>query len=246
MKKFLSNFLLILSICGVCISGYKLYSIFSEYHSGTQTYEELEKQIKIKKEEKTEEKTEEEITLDINFENLKKINSNCIGWIYIPNTRINYPIVQSTDNDYCLHHTFDGTKNFTGSIFVSNQNDNFNDQNTIIYGHNMQNGTMFTDIKKYKEQDFLDSNPYIYIAKPNGTTEKYKIFAAYITEDCSDAYMIQFATDTFLNEIENMRNRSIVKISDFTISNKDKIITLSTCTSRTELERFVVHAVKVN
>lgn len=245
MRKFLSNILLAISICGVVLASYQLYKIFHEYHQGTAIYDKLERNVKIVKNDE-EKKIEAKVDLNIDFQYLLSVNKNCIGWIYIPDTPINYPIVQSTDNNYCLHYTFDGTKNFTGSIFVSDQNNQFEDQNTIIYGHNMQNGTMFSTIKKYNNQEFLDAHPYIYIAKLNGTTEKYKVFSAYTTVDCSDAYTIQFATDTFLSEIQQMIDYSEVKIQNLTISDEDNIITLSTCTSRTELERFVVHAVKVS
>lgn len=244
MKKIFSNLLLIISICGVLISGYKLYQIFHEYHEGSVSYKELDKHVKIEKNEEKE--NESPIKLNIDFQELLKINKNCIGWIYIPNTQINYPIVQSKDNNYCLHHLFNGKWNFTGCVFISDQNNGFENKNTIIYGHNMQNGTMFTDVNKYKNQDFLDTHPYIYIAKPNGKTEKYQIFSAYTTEDCSDAYIINFATDTFMKQVESMMNKSEVKTENVSILDEDKIITLSTCTSRRQLERFVVHAVKIS
>lgn len=242
MKRILSNILLVISIVGVIFSGYKLYTIFHEYHEGNVEYKELERHIKI------DDKTPSEVKLDIDFNQLLAINSNCIGWIYIPNTKINYPIVQSTSNSYCLKHTFEGNSNIAGCIFISENNDNFKDKNTIIYGHNMNDGTMFTNIKNYKDQSFLDSQPYIYIAKPNGKTEKYKVFSAYTTEDGSDAYIITFAPNSFMKEVKNMINRSEVKTKDFSISDNDKIITLSTCTSRRnhKLERFVVHAIKVD
>lgn len=246
MKKIISNTLLIISIFGVIFSGYKLFTIFSEYHKGTVIYKELEKNIKIEKKKDENNINTDVIKLNIDFNNLLSINSNCIGWIYIPDTQINYPIVQSTDNNKCLHYAFDGTQNFAGCIFISDKNNEFKDKNTIIYGHNMQNGTMFTDVNKYKNQDFYNNHPYIYISKINGITEKYKIFAAYTTEDCSDSYTIQFETNTFITEVKKMINKSEIKTGDFSISDNDKIITLSTCTSRTELERFVIHAVKVN
>lgn len=245
MKKIIANLLLIISIIGVVFSGYQLYKIFNEYHNGTVEYNELEKEIKIT-ETPNDTNTSNDIKLDIDFNHLLKINKNCIGWIYIPNTQINYPIVQSTDNNKCLHYTFNGKRNFTGCIFISDQNNGFEDKNTIIYGHNMQNGTMFTDINKYKNQEYLDTHPYVYIAKPNGKTEKYKIFATYKTQDCSEAYTIQFNSNEFIQKVNQMAKNSEVKINDFSISDDDKIITLSTCTSRTKLERFVLHAIKIS
>ena len=243
LKKIFLNLLLIISIITFCFSAYELFKIYNEYHTGKELYESLEKNIEIKKEENNEKNDNNDIILNIDFHNLKSINSDCIGWIYIPNTNINYPIIQSKNNSYCLSHNFDGNENFNGCIFVSEVNNGFEDKNTIIYGHNMQNGTMFADIKNFKSQDYLNTHPYIYIAKENGSTEKYKIFAAYTTEDCSDAYNTIFSNEDFINEINKMIQNSEVKIDKFSISDNDKIITLSTCTSRTRTERFVIHAI---
>ena len=104
MKKIISNIILILSICGLLFSGYKLWKIYKEYDTGKTIYENLEKNIDIKQE-----KNDDTFTLDVNFEELKKINPRCVGWIYIPNTAINYPIVEAENNNYELKHAFDGT-----------------------------------------------------------------------------------------------------------------------------------------
>lgn len=242
MKKIISNLLLIISIFGVIFSCTQLYKIYHEYHSGTVAYDEL--QTNLRKIEKNK-KEKKEIKLKINFKRLQSINKNCIGWVYIPDTQIDYPIIQSHDDEYVLHHLIDGTRNFTGCIFVSENNHKFADKNTIIYGHNMQNGTMFTDINKYKKQSFYKNHKYIYLAKPNGKTEKYKIFSAYTTTDGSSAYNTYFTNDTFIKYVNKYINKSEIKVKDVSISDNDKIITLSTCTSRVKLERFVVHAVKI-
>lgn len=241
MKKIIPNIILILSICGLLFSGYKLWKIYKEYDTGKTIYENLEKNIDIKQE-----KNDDTFTLDVNFEELKKINPRCVGWIYIPNTAINYPIVEAENNNYELKHAFDGTYNINGSIFISEVNHAFDDKNTIIYGHNMKNGTMFSDLYNFKDQEFANNTPYIYLAKEDGKTEKYKVISAYTTQDCSDSYNTVFKNDeTFLKEVNRMITNSEITIDGVAVSDNDKIITLSTCTSREQLERFVVHAIKV-
>ena len=87
-------------------------------------------------------------------------NPDIVAWIYIEGTKINYPIVQGEDNSYYLKHLFSGEWNGSGCIFLDSRNDaSFADRHSIIYGHHMKNGTMFTDLDKYKKQDFFDEHP---------------------------------------------------------------------------------------
>jgi sortase B len=105
--------------------------------------------------------------LDINWEALKAINPDIVGWVMIPGTRINYPIVQAGDNDFYLKHLFDKTYNEAGAIFLDGENDpTITGQNNIIYGHNLIDGSMFAGLKAYREQDFFDAHRTILLATP--------------------------------------------------------------------------------
>lgn len=242
MKRFLSNVLLCLSVCGLLFSGKELWKIYQEYNTGKKIYKKLEEDVEIKKGETKD--GEDTLSLSVNFDKLKKVNRNCIGWIYIPNTNINYPIVQATDNQYELKHAFDGTYNINGSIFVSDDNHGFLDRNTIIYGHHMKNEAMFSDLHKYMDGTFAKENPYIYIQTEDGL-QTYQIFSAYKTTDGSSTYTTIFTDDAFLSYIKKAESMSEIEIPHINITSSDQILTLSTCMSRgVQLERFVVQAVR--
>lgn len=107
----------------------------------------------------------------VQFDELLKTNGDVIAWIYGANTHINYPVVQGSDNDYYLRHLLDGTWNDNGSIFMDCANSaDFSDQNSLIYGHNMTSGAMFSNLVKYKQQAYYDQHPYLYMLTPSRAT----------------------------------------------------------------------------
>ena len=168
-----------------CFSGYKLIGIYLDYKTGTDEYRDLQQyttEITKTPETPAPTKTEEPQTesepaepsepepeplsypteppLAVDFESLKAINPDVKGWLYIEALDISYPVVQGPDNDAYLHTTYEGTSNFAGSIFLDYQNqDDFSDGNTIVYGHNMKNLSMFGKLKQMKEQEkYLDAD----------------------------------------------------------------------------------------
>lgn len=174
----------------------------------------------------------------IDFPPLQNVNADVIGWIKIADTQIDYPIVQGTDNDFYLFRSWDGTENINGAIFADSYNANdFTDMNTFIYGHHMNNGSMFANLQYYKDQDFFEQHPEIIICTPKGDYTA-KIFAAYTTTATSTSYSFVY-NNTYLNEV---RSKSFVT-ADIDVSAEDRIITLSTCDYDFEDARMVVHAV---
>ena len=219
-------------ILGILFSGYEVWKIYYEYNKGEKIYTQLQETVKIGED------------VNVNLEELKKINPDCIGWIYIPNININYPIVHTENYQYVLKHTFDGTKNKNGSIFISKNNHKFLDRNTIIYGHNMKSGAMFANLHKYMDENFAKENLYIYLITEDGL-QKYQIFSAYVTMGDSKTYTTKFTDKSFESYIKDCEENSEINMEKGIVSTSDKIITLSTCMSRgIELERFVVHAVR--
>ena len=130
-----------------------------------------------------------------------------------------------------------------GSIFIASENENpFTDLNTVIYGHNMNNGSMFNNIKSYTKQDFANEHPYVYIYLPDGTVSRYKVVSAHIIPELSILY------NTSITDIQSFY-QEMLKTSDINVdfdkaANKP-VITLSTCTSAGSEsgKRNVVHAV---
>lgn len=158
----------------------------------------------------------------INWQYLQEINSDIIAWIEVENTNINYPILKDT-NLYYINHSYDKKYNKNGSIFTTNAAP-FIDEETVIYGHNMKNGTMFSELGKYLKKDFLDSNNIIKIYTPTGDYE-CKIFSVYST--CIDDENNNIKSLNFEERIEYYKKSSKYNIAN--VENISKIIKLSTC-----------------
>lgn len=193
---------------------------------------------------------EDEKNFNIDWSSLRAINPEIVGWVVIPNTVINYPIVQTVDNQTYLHKSFEGNKNACGTIFMNSYNHkDFSDWNTIIYGHNMKNGSMFATLNKYKNEDFYKEHKEVWILTPS-FERKYQIISAHEATDGTETYNIQFAENEYTSHISRE-----VSNSNYDTGNGYNIdlpiVTLSTCTGRGTLSRFVlicqpVYEIKLN
>ena len=154
-------------------------------------------------------------------------------------TKINYPIVQGEENSYYLKHLFSGEWNGSGCIFLDFRNDaSFADRHSIIYGHHMKNGTMFTDLDKYKKQEFFDEHPVALLIRPD---KNYKVvfFAGYVAAPQDDAWEIGFTEAEFEVWLQNAADRSCFT-SEIAPNISDHILTLSTCSYEFDDARFVL------
>lgn len=244
-----SNLILILALAVFLFSGYKLYTIYSEYNKGDKEYESiLNEVITIETSEgKDEGEAETKTVFKVDFDKLCSINKEVVGWIRFDNPeKISYPIVQGMDNDKYLKMTVEGKKNSAGSIFMdANNAANFTDKNTFIYGHNMKNGSMFGQLRKYKNVDFYKENPYFYIYTPDGKETKYQVYAVCIVEDTSESYNKFYSDDaTYLKYLEYIKSLSRYD-TGVEVTADSQIVSLSTCTNVTETQRLLVHGVKV-
>lgn len=186
----------------------------------------------------------------IDFESLWKINKDVYAWITVPGTVIDYPILQhETDDSYYLNYTIDGIEGYPGCIYTEHTNSkDFTDNNTVIYGHNMRNGTMFTDLHKFRNADFFANHDTVYIYTPEKQLT-YKIFAAYLYDDRHLMNSFNFADlevySDYLAEIPNMdskdENANLRK--EIPLTSSDKIITLITCIREQPEMRVYVQAV---
>ena len=170
--------------------------------------------------------------LSIDWEQLKAINSEIVGWIYmdaIPG--INYPVLRAEDNEYYLHHTFRREYLFAGSIFMDHTNKgDFSDPNTILYGHNMRNGSMFGRLSDLEDAKLCDAEPYFWIMTPEADY-RYEIYSVMETPVGSAVYSFfeQNRTEEFLDWERRMKDASWVK-RDVALYDFDRTVTLSTCT----------------
>ncbi|MEA4919674.1 MAG: class B sortase [Clostridiaceae bacterium] len=254
--------LLIFVLLGVFIvSSYVLTSRYMGYKKGEKLYEEaIDKYVITPPENKTDDSQDDlpeasqnqpespvqkepaASALTMDFDALSKLNTDIIGWIKIPDTNINYPLLQGDTNDTYLRHAYNGTYSRMGSIFMDYRcSPDFSGSNTIIYGHNMRNSTMFSRLLKYENQSFFESHPYFYIYTAEGYM-KYAIFSCYMLTLPSDTYTIAFNSDkVFGDYITTVLARSSVSTGTIP-SESDKLVTLSTCSStNAEQDRFVVH-----
>ena len=178
---------------------------------------------------------------DEEYTALKEKNEDYLLWISIPGTNINYPVVKSKDNEDYLYTNFNGEDNKGGSLFVDSRNQSIDDENIIIHGHNMQDKSMFGTLSKLLKSDYLNENKKIYIYLENKKLE-YEIFSVYVNKDDFNPYIPTFNTDEEFNEyINNSIKKSYYDLG-YVDDGKKNIITLSTCTNATGIERTIVHA----
>ena len=181
--------------------------------------------------------------LEVDFNDLLAKNSDTVGWIQVQGTNINYPIVQTTNNDYYLNHAFDKTENKAGWVYMDYRNNavNFN-QNTIIYAHSRYNGTMFGSLKNILNSSWYTNkeNHIIRLSTPTENT-MWQVFSVYTIPKESYYITPSFPTDESYQEFLNtIKGRSEVDFSG-TVSTGDKVLTLSTCKDNFG-NRIVMHA----
>lgn len=195
-----------------------------------------------------EEETPEEIPVD--FETLWAINPDVYAWIEIPGTEIAYPILQHpTDDSYYLNHTIEGVDGYPGSLYTERCDaKDFSDFNTVIYGHNMKDRSMFGSLKDYRDSVFLSEHREIIIYTP---TEKriYQVFAAVVYDDryIPDVYDDNDPEDrqAFLDSISGTRDLNSQVLDDVEVTTDSQILTLSTCIGGQPNNRYLVEAVYV-
>lgn len=237
---------LTLFLIAVIISAVLIVREMKLRYSNAEKYKELV-QSTVSVPEKEEAKLEEP-SLYVDFEALQSKNSDIYAWIDIPETDVSYPMLRSEEEDFYLNHNADKQQSVYGAIYTQSFNSaDFSDFNTIIYGHNMRNGTMFGSLKKYKNQEYFDSHGYINIYTPE-KEYNYRVFAAYTFDDRHILYHFDFS-DTevrkeYINEVVSGKYQGIFN-QEVAIAENDKIITLSTCTSDGK-NRFLIQAVLIN
>ena len=177
---------------------------------------------------------------------LQAVNADVLGWLSIPNTAISYPLVQGTDNDYYLSHTWNRSSSAVGAIFMdarcSSDRSGFN---TIIYGHRMNNGSMFASLKYYSDQSYWQAHPRIDLVDASGR-HTYDIYTAYEVSTEGEAYRLSFPDDADRQAfLDDGLSRSVLS-TGITPQVSDRVLTLSTCTGRGHATRWVVQAIEVS
>jgi len=260
--KIVRNIIFVIALAVFLVSAYQLLMIYMEYKRGSDEYknlageaeeifsvlelEEVPKEVSDPKEDSQivpETMSEEEYNQMVRdfHEKMLAQNADYVGWILIPGTKINYPIVQCADNDYYLNHTWEHEKNAAGTLFVDcNIADGMEARNVIVYGHNMKNGSMFAGLKNYRDDKFYEEHKTFHVFTETGF-HKYEVFSVFVTSPVSEAYAIGFADDAmFMSYVEKMQSWSLQN-TGVTVNADDQILTLSTCVNN-NVDRLVVQA----
>lgn len=253
---------MLICIAVMAVSAFQLVRTFLAYRAGEKEYDSLKQYTaEVQKAPDSEtggekiqeagqaENTEEGVIsppIEVDFASLQEINADIVGWIYIGALEISYPVVQGEDDDEYLHRTFERQDNFAGSIFVEAENaGDFSDPNTIIYGHNMKNQTMFGKLRTLLSKNLWQEDPYFWILTPDGNY-RYRMFSLHEVRTSSDVYaLFGGADDSFVQWAENMQADSAADLEDVSFTAESRVVTLSTCT-QDEDSRFVVQGVRVD
>ena len=229
--------ILVISVGVFIFAAYNLINIFLAYHKADVIYDNIQQDV-LDEDSHTkvvigEDEQEVEIPFTYNHQALLNINSQGIGYIYIPSIDCRLPMIQGDDNDYYLTHTFNKEYSANGCLFEDYRiNGGLSSSQIIIYGHNMRNGAMFGKLKNYQDYSFWNNsgNDVLYIYTGN-VIKEYKIFSCYISEAISDTYTFNFPTlESMRDYAVNMKAKSMYD-TGVDVSTATQVITLSTCTN---------------
>lgn len=238
--------ILIVSLLIVAVGvGYITY-YFTKKAAEDKAYKELQKQVTVVYQE-PEPEPEAPYVSPIDFDKLHEVNQDVYAWIDIPGMDIQYPILQHRyDDKYYLDHTIDHVEGYPGSIYTHTVNaKDFTDFNTVIYGHNMEFGSMFGTLKNYRDQDFFNEHREIKIYTPEEELD-YEIFAAVVYDDrlITDYFDDdeEYDRQQYLDSILGNRDINSIIVSDYDVTTDDHILTLSTCIYGEPEHRYLVVA----
>lgn len=213
----------------VVLSGYRVYKILHDYKVNRDIYSKI-----------AETAMPQGFTGDIDFDALHEINPDIIGWIYYEGTNINYPIVQGKDNDYYLHIAIDGTWTLGGTLFADAITEEpFNQFNTIVYGHHMQDHTMFGDIKELLDTEYCKAHPQFELITPEG---KYHLrICAFLNQPADSAmYTTNFHDEEGKQGYINLIKSLATYITTEEMTTEDRLVVLSTCAYEYQDARYMV------
>ena len=249
MKKIIINLLLLFFIGVLAYSGYQLYGIFSEYYKGRSEYKKTSEQFVRRKDSSGTGSSQEEYEtapIDVDFESLLKENPDVAGWIYCPDTVVDYPVMHGEDNDLYLHHLVNKEYNFAGCIFEDYRNTRGQkDPATILYGHHMKDGSMFAMLHKYTEQEYYDEHPTMWYLTP---TQNYRldIIMGYVAGEKDPVYAL-FQTPQEMREyLHGVEEKSTFEPDKkYDLDTLNNVIVLSTCAYEFQNARYLLVAVPI-
>lgn len=231
-----------LLLVGILIfSGIKIYKWYKENNNNNKIIEKVSEAVIIKEDE-----PEENNKYVIDFEALKKQNSETVAWLKVNNTKIEYPVVKTKNNDYYLTHSFDKSENSAGWIFADYKNKfDGKDKNIVVYGHNRRDGSMFGSLKNILSSKWYNNeeNQNV-IFNINGQNYTYRVFSVYQIEKEDYYIKTNFSSNNEYEKFLNTIKKRSVKDFKEDVSKDDTILTLSTCANN-NMYRVVLHAKRI-
>ncbi len=229
------------------ISGYNIIKILNEDAAAEKLYTAIEKEYvtpvnSAPEKENTNEKPSEnpvtEPAIKVDFQALMTKNNEVVGWLYLPNSVINYPVAKAQDNDKYLRRGLDGKYLRAGTLFADYRNKDLEESsNYIIYGHNMKNGTMFKTLVDYKKQAFYDENPIIFYLTPE-KTYRIELILGNVVKSNDQIYNPELTSAELIEILNKYKQTSTFK-SSVEFTEEDRFITLSTCSYEYDEARFI-------
>lgn len=178
--------------------------------------------------------------IQVDFEELRLYYPDIVAWLHCPGTSINYPVVQADNNDYYVHRLPDGQESAGGSLFVDSSNSwDFSDANTIIYGHDMQDGSMFGYLHNFDSQTYYEKHPVFYLLTPV-YNYRMDIFCGAVVPSDSDLYRLKMNADELQSWLNRVNRASVIHPNTMIDRNAEHFLTLSTCSYEYGDARFVV------
>lgn len=249
--------LLVIILCAIV----QLLGELQNYSDSEQNYEEVKEQAVVQRngdesEEETssftyqngQKKQEKRAPITVDFSTVKnrKEGEHVIAWLYVEAVGISYPVLQGSSNQQYLRKNLDGEYDICGSVFMDAENSyDFTDPNTIIFGHNMADGSMFGRLKEFSLESALQVSPYVWVI----TEQKeycYRIFSVQVAEVTDECYtLFSDRGERFADFLRRMRQNSIEDTGEFEFSETDSILTLSTCNGNNTSSRYVIQAIRI-
>lgn len=246
----------LIGLCALCVvvflfSAYKLISILNEYRVSRQSYDSLASAVSVINASPAQTDSGATVTdanvptefspISVDFKKLKEINNEIVGWLYSPDTVINYPVMHCSDNMKYMDTLYNGEWNSSGSIFSDMLcQPDFSSYNTVLYGHNMNDGSMFASLAQYRNAGYYEKHPVMYLLTPE-QDYKVELFSSYVTPYDSDTYTVEFSSvESFDKLVATMISQSDIK-TDVKPASGERILTMSTCIYDYNDARYVVH-----
>ena len=234
----------------------RFYTVYAHYQNGSREYAQISQTVSASPSSPSSSELPEDLAqssevaseperFTFDYQKLADQNSDAVGWLRLPETKLSYPILQGKDNAYYLDHTFYKNQNEVGAIFMDSRiKEGFAADQAILYGHNMRDGSMFAELCKYRSQEYFEEHRYLELYGKNGRAI-CEVFSAHETAPDGETYTRSFPDKSaYESYLKKMKELSLYD-TGVKVTASNRILTLSTCVSDDRDMRFVVHA-KVN